>query len=107
VFIAVGQRVLRVPTRLDEDERLHRLWLTRADPNWHVRRWNGLVHEGNAYGAALHRSLEQRARGVLALEAGDLDRAWGHFIVAAALKPAPPPTPEILPPPPTMIPVAK
>jgi WD40 repeat protein len=99
-FVSDGNDVLRIPIRIDEGERLRRLWLTRPDPDWHIQRQKELTAEGNTYGAALHRALEQHARGVLAVEAGDLDRAWGYFIAAAALKPAPP---EIV----TTIPLAR
>ena len=92
LFVPAGERVFRIPTRIDDDERLRRLWLTRPDPDWHVQRQKELAAEGNNYGASLHRSCEQYARGVLAFEAGDFDRAWGHFIIAAAHRPALPPT---------------
>jgi WD40 repeat protein len=92
---------------LAADEVARRLWLTRPDPDWHVLRQEELAAVGNTYGAALHRSFEHRARGVLALEAGDFDRAWGHFVVAAALAPAPPTPPAIVPPAPATIPLAK
>jgi WD40 repeat protein/tRNA A-37 threonylcarbamoyl transferase component Bud32 len=104
-FVPSGDRVLRMPTRLDEVERLRRLWLTRPDPDWHLQRQKELTAEGNSYGATLHRTFAQSARGVLALEVGDFDRAWGHFIVASALKPVPSHT-EVVPSP-AMIPPSK
>jgi hypothetical protein len=39
----------------------------------------------------LHRALEQRGWGVLALEYGNFDKARVCFIAAAALMPGPPP----------------
>jgi WD40 repeat protein len=88
LFVPTGNRVLKVPTRIDEAERLCRLWLARPDPEWHLRQQQELLAAGNTYGAALHRSFEYRARGRLALEAGDFDRAWGYFIAAALRTPA-------------------
>ena len=103
-FVPDGTSVLKVPTRIDEGERLWHLWLTQPDPDWHIQRQKELTAEGNTYGAAVHRAFEQHARGVLAFEAGDFDRAWGYLIAAAALKPAIPTLPAILPPPPATIP---
>jgi WD40 repeat protein len=94
-----------VPATWDEEQEDRRR-ATRPDPDWHVTRQRELTAEGNSYGAALHRSFEHHARGVLALDDGDLDRAWWHFIVAVALKPAPPPAPQITPLP-ARIPLAK
>ena len=91
-WLPVGDRVERIPLKseIDETERLRRLWLTRPDPDWHIERQKELAAAGNAFGAALQRSFEQHARGVLALEAGDTSQAFAHFIAAAILKPQPP-----------------
>jgi hypothetical protein len=43
--------------------------------------------EKNPYAAAVHRSLEQRARGISALEAGQFQ---AHFLAAELLQPKPP-----------------
>jgi WD40 repeat protein len=99
VFVIDRNSVRQIRTRLSEDERQRRLWLTRPDPDWHIQRQKELSAEGNSYGAALHRSLEARACGILALESGDVDRAWGSFITAAALKPPIPSAAEAIPPP--------
>jgi hypothetical protein len=107
VFTPSGDRVLKVPLQIDSDERLRRLWLTHPDPNWHTQRQKELLGEGNVYGAAIQRWAEHNARGTLALEAGDLEAARGHFIIAAALKPQPPAPPPIVPPPPATIPLAE
>jgi len=40
-------------------------------------------------------SWKDHARGVLAFEACDFARALAHFLAAAALKPKPPPVPDI------------
>jgi WD40 repeat protein/tRNA A-37 threonylcarbamoyl transferase component Bud32 len=106
-FVPGVYRVVQVPTQLAEDERLRRLWLTRPDPDWHIQREVEQASLANPYGAALHLSAQYRARGVLALEAGDLDRAWGYFILAAAVKPKPPPLAPPRPAPPALIPPAK
>jgi hypothetical protein len=105
VFLPVRDRIIRVPARLDEDERLRRLWLTRPDPAWHdlraalLKRGNSSGKEVNDYGAALNYSLKIRTRGILALEAGDAERARAHFKAAAALKPPIPSAAEAIPPP--------
>jgi eukaryotic-like serine/threonine-protein kinase len=105
VFLPVRDRIIRVPARLDEDERRRRLWLTRPDPAWHdlraalLKRGNSSGKEVNDYGAALNYSLKIRARGILALEAGDADRARAYFNTAEALKPPIPSAAEAIPPP--------
>ncbi len=105
VFLPVSDRLIRVPARLDEDERRRRLWLTRPDPAWHdlraalLKRGNSSGKEVNDYGAALNYSLKIRARGILALEAGEADRARAHFNTAEALKPPIPSAAEAIPPP--------
>ena len=91
-FLLIGNRVLRIRTSLDEAERDRNYLLTRPDPDWHVRRQKQLKAEGNAYGAALQLSSEQRARGVLAFDDGDFDKAQAYFLRAALLKPLRPKT---------------
>jgi hypothetical protein len=93
--VGSGNVVVIVPTQLDEAERLRRQWLMRPDPEWHVQQRKQFLKEKNAYAAAYHASWEQHARGVLAFEAGDVARATAHFLAAAALKPKPPPAPDI------------
>ena len=90
--VASGSLVLIVSTSniITEDERARRLWLARPDPEWHVQKTKEFAKEQNLYAAQLHRSFEQRARGELAFEAGQFDKALAHFIAAAALKPKPP-----------------
>ena len=53
---------------IDEEERLMRLWRTRPDPDWHAEQRKKFEAEKNAYAAALHRSFEQHARGVVAVD---------------------------------------
>jgi hypothetical protein len=90
LFLRSEERLLKVSLQVGENERLRRVWLTRPDLDWHVRRQQELSAVGNAYGVAIQRWAEQNARGMLAFEAGNFDRAWGHFIVAAATRPQPP-----------------
>jgi hypothetical protein len=47
---------------------------------------------------APHQSFEQCARGELAFDCGDFDKAFAHYIAAAALMPQPPPMRRITPP---------
>jgi WD40 repeat protein len=95
--IESGNRVLLVDPRVGADERARRLWATRPDPDWHAARANQFGVADPA-AAALHRSFEHHARGVLALEDGDPARAWWHFVAAAALRRPPKPV-ETAPPP--------
>ncbi len=95
-YIPTGNRVLRVPTTIDEDERLMRLWATRPDPDWHVEQRIKFEKENNAYAAALHRSFEQQARGVVAVDSNQFDKAYWHFVAAALLKPPVPKAVEIV-----------
>ena len=49
----------------------------------------------NVYAANLHSAWGERARGVLAFERGEFDRAVRHFVAAAALTPTAPLAPKI------------
>lgn len=82
---------------IDEEERQMRLWATRPDPNWHIEQRIKFEKEGNVYAAALHRSFEQQARGVVAMDYNQFDKAYWHFVAAALLKPAVPKAVEIVP----------
>ena len=95
--IGSGNDVLIVATQIDDFELARRLWLTRPDPQWHVQKRQEFLKEKNAYAAALHHSWEQHARGVVAFDSGDFNKALAHFIAAAALKPRPGPPPQIKP----------
>ena len=75
---------------LTPQELAFRRWVTRPDPEWHVEKRLEAEKENNTFAAAFHRSWEQHARGVLALEAGDFNMAYAHFVAAAALKPKAP-----------------
>jgi tRNA A-37 threonylcarbamoyl transferase component Bud32 len=90
VCLAVGNHVLVVSTQIEEEERLRRLWLTRADPAWHVLKRQEFLKEKNGYAAALHHAWEEHAHGVIAFDHGDFDQAFAHFIAAAALNPVRP-----------------
>jgi len=70
---------------LRKDEQRNR-WRTRPDPDWHVEQQKKFAEEKNAYAAALHRSFEQQARGVVAFDYNQFDKAYAHFIAAALLK---------------------
>ena len=82
---------------LSPEEQLRRRWLTRPDPEWHVQQRERFEAEKNVYAAALHRSFEQHARGVVAFDYHQYDKAYAHFLAAALLKPTPPPMPDLLP----------
>jgi WD40 repeat protein len=75
------------------DEIAHRRRLLRPDPMYHLAQAQQAERENNRFAAAVHRALEQRARGHLALAVGDFDRAWGHFLAAALLRPPVKPKP--------------
>jgi hypothetical protein len=77
LVVPQGNRVVLVDRRIDPEDLGHRRWLANPRPEVHAK----LAEEYKAdpFGAAVRKSLEQRARGQLALEAGDLDQAWGHF----------------------------
>ncbi|MBA4067513.1 MAG: hypothetical protein C0501_28150 [Isosphaera sp.] len=99
LFVPSGNRVIKVPTQVDEEEQFRRLWVTRPDPTWHAARAEELATEGNAYGAAVQRAAERRALGVVAFDFGDLDRARAHFLEAALLAPPVPKLLDLAPPP--------
>jgi WD40 repeat protein/tRNA A-37 threonylcarbamoyl transferase component Bud32 len=81
----------------NDDEILRHYWLTRPDPEWHRQRQQELAAEKNDYGAALHRSLEARARGIVALDFGQFGEGMMHLGVAEKLMPRTPATPEFDP----------
>jgi WD40 repeat protein/tRNA A-37 threonylcarbamoyl transferase component Bud32 len=81
----------------NDDEILRRYRLTRPDPEWHRQRQQELAAEKNHYGAALHRSFEARARGVMALDFGQFGEGMMHLAVAEKLMPNTPATPEFDP----------
>jgi hypothetical protein len=87
--------VLLVETQISEQERQRRLQLTRPDPEWHVQQRQKFLQERNEYAAAFHQSWAQHARGVLALEHGEFDKAKTYFRAAAKLSPKPPPAQKI------------
>ncbi len=97
MFVRSGSRVVRVPATLDESGRQRRLWLSRPDPEWHVERQRQLADEKSSRGAALHLALEQRARGLLALENGFVWEGLARIAVASKLTPAPPPLVQLGP----------
>jgi WD40 repeat protein/serine/threonine protein kinase len=72
---------------LPATELAFRRWVTAPVPDWHVEKRLEAEKDNNPFAAAFHRSWEQHARGVLAFEGGDFQRAFAHFIAAAALKP--------------------
>jgi hypothetical protein len=95
LYVPSGNRVLRLPTTIDEEERLMALLKTRPDPDWNAewQRWFALRKIDHA--VALHRSFEQQARGVVAFDFNQWDKAYWHFVAAALLKPPVPKAPEI------------
>jgi WD40 repeat protein len=93
-LVIAGKRVLVVPTQLEESEWLRRRWLTLPDPEWHAEQRERFAMANNAIAAACHAFWEQKARGLLAFEAGDFLAAITHFDAAAALKPKAPAPPN-------------
>ncbi len=65
--------------------------------DWLVEQRIKFEKENNAYAAALHRSFEQQARGVVAVDYNQFDKAYWHFVAAALLKPPVPKAVEIVP----------
>jgi len=49
----------------------------------------------NPYAAALHRSFEQHARGAVAFDYNQFDKAYAHFVAATILTPPAPKAVEI------------
>ena len=104
VVTASGDKTTRVwdsrprSTTLDAEEMAYRRYLTRPRPELHTEEAARLAKD-DPFAAAMQRSFEQRARGALAFEAGDFDKAQAHFITAALLKPKLPKWLDIAPPP--------
>jgi len=88
-------RPLPKPGVIDNEERFMRLWKTRPDSDWHVEQQEKFEAEKNVYAAALHRSFEQHARGVVAVDYNRWDQRYRHVIAAALLKPPVPKAVEI------------
>ena len=85
--IPSGNQVFLVAPRMsDEEIRRRREWM-RPDPEWHLQQQAQAEREKNPYALAVHRSLEFRARGMLAREAGDDNKAEEFFRKAADLWP--------------------
>jgi WD40 repeat protein/serine/threonine protein kinase len=82
-----GSEVVIVNSHIEPDELARRRLRARPDP------WRHDVlakkYEKNPFASVVQKSLEQKARGQLAVEAGDIDKAWGHFIAAEVLRPKP------------------
>ena len=98
LFLYSGEgNVVRVLSlSLDAEELAHRRYLTRPQPELHAAEAGSRARD-EPFAAAMQRSFEQRARGVLAFEAGNFHKAQAHFITAALLKPKPPKLPDVLP----------
>ena len=78
---------LEAESELAHSEKMRRRYTTRPDPDWHIEQSTRFEKEGSTYAAALHRSFEQQARGVAAVDYNQFDKAYWHFISAALLKP--------------------
>jgi WD40 repeat protein len=96
-FVRSGSRVVRVPIRIGDDERIRRLWLTRPDPAWHALRQKKFMADHDSYGAAMHQALEQRALGALALEELRVWDAISAIVAEAEWMPKPPALVELAP----------
>lgn len=62
-------------------------WIARPDANRHAKLAE--EYQDDPFASAVQRSLEQQARGKLAVEAGDFQQAFGHFLAAELLRPMP------------------
>jgi len=76
-------------------ETARRPWKIRLDPDWHIEQQKKFEAEKNDDAAALHRSFEQHARGVVAVDYNRRDQGYWHFVAAALLKPPVPKAVEI------------
>jgi hypothetical protein len=70
-----------------EAELARRRWLARPSPERHARL--AKEYEKDPFASAVQKSLEQKAHGQLAMEAGDFQQAFGHFLAAEILRPKP------------------
>ena len=95
LMIPQGNRILLVDSRLPPEELARRRRITRPDPERHAK--FAVEHKADPFAHAMQLSLEQRARGALATEALDFDKAQGHFLAAALLQPKPYQWPEVAP----------
>lgn len=82
-------RLVFVPTTVSHDEEATRRQLTRPNHWWHARLAGR--YKSDPFASAVHRSLEEQAKGKLAVEAGELWHAVGHFLAAELLRPKPEP----------------
>ncbi|MCS7044786.1 MAG: hypothetical protein NZO58_00365 [Gemmataceae bacterium] len=92
LYTGEGNVVLIVSLTPDEEELNYRRYKTRPRPEVHAEQAKQLEKD-DPFAAAVQRALEQRARGQLALEAGDEAAARRHFEQADRLDPrkSPPP----------------
>jgi hypothetical protein len=69
------------------EELARRWWIARSRPDVHVKLAED--YKADPFASAVQRSLEQQARGKLAVGAGDFQKAFGHFLAAELLRPKP------------------
>ena len=79
-------QMLRAFRQPSEQELAYRRWMTRPDPYWHAEQQAKFTKEGNLYAAQFHRVAEERAKTVIALDQGNTELAYWHFVAAAILK---------------------
>jgi WD40 repeat protein len=70
-----------------ETELIRRRLSVRPAPEWHATL--AAQYKDDPFASGVQKSLEQRARGHLAAEAGDFQGAFGHFLAAELLRPKP------------------
>jgi WD40 repeat protein len=79
-------QMLRAFRQPSEQELAYRRWMTRPDPYWHAEQQAKFTKEGNLHAAQFHRVTEERAKAVIALDQGNPELAYWHFVAAAILK---------------------
>ena len=96
VVVRQGNGAVIVDPRIDPALVARRWFQARSYPHQHAalaERYN------DPFAAAVQRSLEQRARGLLAVEDLDFDKAQKHYLAALLLEPKPYQWPEVASPP--------
>jgi hypothetical protein len=83
--IPVHNSVLLYDPRISPEELIRRRWITRPRPDLHAKLAQD--YKSDPWASAVQRSLEQRALGLLAVEALQLYQAQAYFLAAEMLKP--------------------
>ncbi len=97
IVLLVDKRAAIVDPRISSEEIDRRRWLAQPTPELHAVLREQFEKETDLAAAAVQSSLEHRARAALAAENLDFNKALGHLIVAAAVRPKPYQFPEVAP----------